>query len=84
VKLFPNPSKTGDVKLSLRAMAPGAYTVQVLDMLGREVATGSLEHKSINGEYQLLKGKRLSPGQYIIRLMGEDLLPVQTLRMVVE
>jgi hypothetical protein len=84
VRLFPNPSKTGDVKLSLRAMVPGAYTVQVLDMLGREVATGSLEHKSINGEYQLLKGKRLSPGQYIIRLMGEDLLPVQTLRMVVE
>jgi hypothetical protein len=72
------------MKLSLRAMAPGAYKVQVLDMLGREVATGSLEHKSINGEYRVLKGKRLSPGQYIIILVDADKQPKETLRMVVE
>jgi hypothetical protein len=83
VRLFPNPSKTGDMKLSLRAMAPGAYTVQVLDMLGREVATSSLEHKSINGEYRVLKGTRLSPGQYLIRLSMEG-KPVQTLTLIQE
>jgi hypothetical protein len=83
VRLFPNPSKTGDVKLSLRAMAPGAYTLQVLDMLGREVATSSLEHKSINGEYRVLKGTRLSPGQYLIRLSMEG-KPVQTLTLIQE
>jgi hypothetical protein len=84
VRLFPNPSKTGDVKLSLRAMAPGAYTVQVLDMLGREVATGAISHQTMNGEYRVLKGKRLSPGQYIIRLLDADKQPKETLRMVVE
>jgi hypothetical protein len=83
VKLFPNPSKTGDVKLSLRAMAPGAYSFQLLDMLGREMATGSLEHKSINGEYRVLKGKRLSPGQYLILLSMEG-KPVQTLTLIQE
>jgi hypothetical protein len=84
VRLYPNPSKTGDVKLLLRAMAPGAYTVQVLDMLGREVATGSLEHTSINGEYRVLKGRRLSPGQYIIRLKDAYEQLKGTIRMVVE
>jgi hypothetical protein len=84
VKLFPNPSKTGDVKLSLRAMAPGAYTVQVLDMTGREVATGAISHETMNGEYRVLKGKRLSPGQYIIRLIDANKQPKETLSMVVE
>ena len=84
VRLFPNPSKTGDVKLSMRAMAPGAYTVQVLDMLGREVATGSISHQTMNGEYRVLKGTRLSPGQYIIRLLDADKQHKETLRMVVE
>jgi hypothetical protein len=58
--------------------------VQVLDMLGREVATSSLEHKSINGEYRVLKGKRLSPGQYILKLIDADKQLKETLRMMVE
>jgi septal ring-binding cell division protein DamX len=83
VRLFPNPSKTGDVKLSLRAMVPGAYTLQVLDMLGREVATGAISHQTMNGEYRVLKGKRLSPGKYLIRLSIEG-KPVQTLTLIQE
>lgn len=84
VRLFPNPTKTGDVKLSLRAMPPGAYTVQVLDMMGREVATGAISHQTMNGEYRVLKGRRLSPGQYILKLIDADKQPKETLRMVVE
>jgi hypothetical protein len=83
VRIFPNPSKTGDVKLSLRSMAPGAYTVQVLDMLGREVATGVISHQTMNGEYRVLKGTRLSPGQYLIRLSMEG-KPVQTFTLIQE
>ena len=84
MKLYPNPSKTAEVKLSLRAMATGVYTAQVLDMTGRLVATSTLDHRSVNGEYRVLKGKRLSPGQYIIRLLDADKQPKETLRMVVE
>jgi sugar lactone lactonase YvrE len=82
-KLYPNPSKSSDVKLSLRAMAPGAYSVHVLDMTGRLVATRSLDHRTVNGEYRILEGRILSPGKYIIRLsLGGT--PIQTLQLIHE
>jgi hypothetical protein len=84
VKLYPNPSKTAEVKLSLRAMAPGAYSVHVLDMTGRLVATTSLQHRSVNGEYRILEGRLLSPGTYIIKLSDQNKQPKETLRLVVE
>ena len=84
VKLYPNPSKTAEVKLSLRAMTPGVYSVQLLDMTGRLVATSTLEHRSVNGEYRVLQGRLLSPGQYIVRLIDADKQLKETLRMMVE
>ena len=81
VKLYPNPSKSIDVKLSLRAMAPGTYSVHVLDMTGRLVATTSLQHRSVNGEYRILEGRKLSPGKYIIRLSTE-VRAVQSLQLI--
>jgi hypothetical protein len=83
VKLYPNPSKSSDVKLSLRAMAPGSYSVQVLDMTGRLVATSTLNHRSVNGEYRILEGRLLSPGKYLIRL-SQSGTPVQTLQLIHE
>jgi hypothetical protein len=38
----------------------------------------------MNGEYRVLKGKRLSPGQYILKLLDAYKQPKETLRMVVE
>jgi sugar lactone lactonase YvrE len=84
VKLYPNPSKSSDVKLSLRAMAPDAYTVHILDMSGRLVATRSINHRSFNGEYRILEGRLLSPGTYIIRLSDQTQQPKTTLRLVVD
>ena len=84
VKLYPNPSRSNQVKLSLRAMAPGTYAVQVLDMTGRLVATTSLQHRSVNGEYRILEGHHLSPGIYLIRLSDQNKQPKETFRLVVE
>jgi len=84
VRLYPNPTRAADVKLSLRSMPAGAYTVQVLDMTGRLVATSKLEHRSLNGEYRMLEGRLLSPGQYIVRLVDAERQLKETLRMVVE
>jgi hypothetical protein len=84
VKLYPNPSKSSDVKLSLRAMAPGTYAVRVLDMTGRLVATTALQHRSMNGEYRILQGHHLSPGIYLIRLSDQNKQPKETFRLVVE
>jgi hypothetical protein len=59
------------------------YTVQVLDMTGRLVATSTLEHRSVNGEYRVLQGRLLSPGKYLLRLSLEGRL-VQTLQLIHE
>jgi hypothetical protein len=82
-KLYPNPSKSSDVKLSLRAMSPGAYTVHILDMTGRLVATRSLDHRTVNGEYLILEGRLLSPGKYLIRLSANS-RPLHTLQLIHE
>lgn len=62
----------------------GSYTVQVQDMTGRLVATSKLEHTSINGKYRVLQATRLSPGQYILRLLDAYKQPKEKLRMMVE
>jgi hypothetical protein len=83
-KLYPNPARASDIKLSLHAMAPGSYRVQILDLSGRLVAVMSLEHGSAHGEYPVMAGIRLSRGQYIVRLMDADNQLKETLRMMVE
>ena len=65
-------------------MVPGTYSVHVLDMTGRLVATTALQHRSVNGEYRILEGRLLSPGTYIIKLSDQNKQPKETLRLVVE
>ena len=83
-RLYPNPSKAAEVKLSLGSLAPGRYEVQVVDMSGRLVLTKTLEHLSVKGEYRFLQGRKLSLGTYIIRISDMQQQLKETLRLVVE
>jgi len=83
VRVWPNPAKSADVKLSLGSLAPGRYEVQVLDISGRSVMTRSIEHLSSTGAYQILKGQKLSTGQYLIRLSLEGKV-LETLQFINE
>ena len=80
VRLYPNPSRMSTVRLSLRSVPVGGYRVELIDMTGRLVASQRLEHRSPNGEYRLLEGRILSPGKYLVRLVGET-GPVVTLQL---
>jgi hypothetical protein len=71
-RLYPNPAKSADVKLSLGSMAPGRYEVQVLDMSGRLMLKKSIEHASANAGHPILQGQKLAPGQYLIRISSND------------
>jgi hypothetical protein len=53
-------------------------------MKGRLVATTTLNHRSVNGEYRILEGRLLSSGNYIIRLSDQNKQTKETLRLVVE
>ena len=83
-RLYPNPAKAAEVKLSLGSLAPGRYEVQVVDMSGRLVLTKTLEHLSVKGEYRFLQGRKLSLGTYIIRISDMQQQLKETLRLVVE
>lgn len=67
-RLYPNPAKADDVQLSLGSLEPGQYEVRVLDMSGRSVLTKSVAHVNSANSYQILKGQKLSTGQYVIRV----------------
>ncbi|MFN7280286.1 MAG: hypothetical protein ACK5VH_09010, partial [bacterium] len=71
------------VKLSMGSLAPGRYEVQVLDISGRSVMTRSIEHLSSTGSYRILKGQKLSTGQYLIRLSLEGKV-LETLQFINE
>ena len=65
-QLYPNPTN-GLISIKL-AIKLGAVTVQVLDALGRLVATAGLP--SGGGEVSL---RALPPGLYLVRVQGSDL-----------
>lgn len=83
VMLYPNPSASSDVKLSLRSMPTGDYVVQVVDLKGSLLMNSRITHSGRNEEYRILKGRRLPPGRYIVRLIdGKG--GVQVLQMASE
>jgi hypothetical protein len=69
VRLYPNPSGSSDVRLSLRSMPAGIYLVQVVDLKGSLLMNSRITHGGRNEEYRFLKGRRLPPGRYIVRLI---------------
>ena len=71
-RLYPNPAKGTDVKLSLGSLTPGRYDVQVLDMSGRLMLKRSIDHASANAGHPILQGQKLAPGQYLIRISSND------------
>lgn len=66
-QLYPNPT-TGLLHIALPASL-GAATAQVLDALGRPIATATLP--SSGGELSL---QALAPGLYMVRILGTSLL----------
>ncbi len=83
IRLYPNPSKYGDVRLSLLGMPAGTYHVQVMDVLGRVLGNDKLQHPEGGGSYRLPKWGKSSTGRYVVRVTNEDGQP-HTLQLIVE
>jgi hypothetical protein len=83
IRLYPNPSKYGDVRLSLRGMPAGAYHVQVMDVLGRVLGNDKLQHPEGGGSYRLPKWGKPSTGRYVVRVTNQD-GQAHTLQLIVE
>ena len=83
IRLYPNPSKYGDVRLSLRGMPAGTYHVQVMDVLGRVLGNDKLQHPEGGGSYRLPKWGKPSTGRYVVRVTNQD-GQAHTLQLIVE
>ena len=83
-RLYPNPARSADVKLSMGSLAPGRYEVQVLVMSGRLVLTKSVEHKIIGVAHNILGKEKLASGLYTLILIDQNKQPKETLRLVVD
>jgi glucose/arabinose dehydrogenase len=76
-QLYPNPTSGGLATLDLTALPPGAYTITVLDLLGRSVQPAQ---QATGGTRTPLDGSLLSRGSYLVRVKGEKFS--QVLRLV--
>jgi hypothetical protein len=83
-RLYPNPAKDADVKLSLGSLAPGRYEVQVLDISGRLVLKKSIEHISSAAGYSIFGKGKPAAGHYSILLIDQKNQYKETLRLVME
>lgn len=83
-RLYPNPAKGTDVKLSLGSLAPGRYEVQVVDMSGRLVYSRSIDHHSSATGYYIFSTAKLAAGNYAVLLIDPQKQPKETLRLVVD
>ena len=70
MRLYPNPSRADDVKLSISGMESGVYRVQVMDMSGRVVASGNLSHNGTDSVHRLPTGRSLPSGRYVVRVVS--------------
>jgi hypothetical protein len=83
-RLWPNPAKGTEVKLSLGSLAPGRYEVQVLDMSGRLVLKKSIEHISSAAGYSIFGKGKSAAGHYAILLIDQKNQYKETLILVME
>ena len=83
MKLYPNPSRSVDVKLSLGVLAPGKYLVRILDMTGKIVGSQTLDHRMPNETYAPLRGMKLPSGRYIVNIVSAE-HPSLSLQLILE
>ncbi len=84
VRLWPNPAKSADVKLSLGSLAPGRYEVNVLDISGRLVLKKSIEHVSPAAAHSIFGKGKPAAGHYTILLIDQKNQFKEILRLVIE
>ena len=71
ISVYPNPSSTGDLNLSLEKEAQGIQGVIILDLNGRIVHSQKTDADRGNRLISITVPD-LSPGTYIIKLQGEN------------
>jgi hypothetical protein len=83
-RLYPNPARGADVKLSLGSLAPGRYDVQVLDISGRLVLKKTVDHQSSIVVHSIFGKVKPASGLYNIIVTEPKNQIKETLRLVVE
>jgi hypothetical protein len=84
LKIYPNPSRGGDMKLSLGTLAAGRYELRVLDVTGRLMTTQRIDHPGSGAVHSISFAKRLAAGRYLVQIGNADGRVVQTISWMAE
>lgn len=77
----PNPFQAS-TRLRYEMPASGQVTIQVFDMLGRQVATLASEEKAAGRHEVAFDASGLAAGTYFVRLRADDVVKIQMVRVV--
>ena len=84
VQVFPNPVVNNQFAIQFNRIEPGTYTVQITDVMGRQVMQRIV---NVKGEDQI-ETIRLNPasarGFYMVAIIGKDNKAVSTTKLVVQ
>ena len=73
IAVFPNPIQEHQFQLRLRDLTPGAYQLEITDMLGRQVMTQVVQISQENSTMPVLLPKGQTQGLYMIKLSGTEI-----------
>jgi hypothetical protein len=70
LRVSPSPA-TSEVIVSFALPFSGSPTIEIVDMLGRRVASRGLGRRPAGAGEEVLDVSRLAPGRYMVRLVGD-------------
>jgi hypothetical protein len=84
VSVFPNPVSNNQFSIQFNSIEPGTYTVQITDVMGRQVMQRIV---NVKGEDQV-ETIRLNPasakGFYMVAIIGKENKAISTTKLVVQ
>lgn len=84
ISAYPNPvSKSETLNINMGTLAKGNYAYRLVNMIGQEVQTGTIENNTSNQEPSITFSKAINSGLYVVELT-DDSKSVHTLRIIIK
>ncbi|HMP22224.1 MAG TPA: T9SS type A sorting domain-containing protein [Ferruginibacter sp.] len=82
VQVLPNPVKGNTINIRLAEVAPGSYTLVLMNNLGQPVLQSKLQHTGGNALHKISLASDLQPGTYQLEISGAG-VPTTVMRVMV-
>jgi hypothetical protein len=84
VTIFPNPVTNNQFVIQFGQIDAGSYTIQVTDVMGKQVFSQAITLSGDNQSQQIKLGTSTSKGVYLLKLLNTNNKPVFSTKVVVQ